>query len=96
MILTALTIVLLVQLVGIILVIALLSIPGATVSRFTKTLSGMMIYASIAGLLFILSGLILSYEPQLPAGATIIQVAVLCYAAVLLVTAMMGWKRQIK
>ncbi|MFP4163903.1 MAG: metal ABC transporter permease [Chitinispirillaceae bacterium] len=83
MILTALTIVLLTQIVGIVLVIALLSIPGATVSRFTTSLSGMMLAATGAGFLFVITGLVLSYEPRLPAGATIIEVAALCYCLVL-------------
>jgi len=82
-ILTALTIVLLTQIVGIVLVIALLAIPGAAAARFTTRLSTMMIAATAAGFLFMLAGLALSYEPQLPAGATIVEIAVLCYCIVL-------------
>lgn len=83
LILTALTIVLLTQVVGIVLVIALLAIPGATVARFTSRLSTMMIAATVAGFLFMFAGLVFSYKPQLPAGATIVEVAALCYCLVL-------------
>jgi zinc transport system permease protein len=82
-IVTAITIVLLSQVVGVVLVIALLSMPAATVSRFTNRLSTMMVAAALMSLLAIVGGLIVSYEPELPAGATIIQIAGVCYIAVL-------------
>lgn len=84
LILTALTIVLLTQVVGVVLVIALLSIPAATASRFTNRLSTMMIAATFASLLFTVGGLVVSYEPELPVGATVIQIAGICYCVVLL------------
>ncbi|MBN1983366.1 MAG: metal ABC transporter permease [Chitinivibrionales bacterium] len=82
LILSALTIVLLTQVVGVVLVIALLSIPAATVSRFTNRLSSMMIAATVASLFFTLAGLVVSYEPGLPVGATIIEIAAACYCIV--------------
>ncbi len=78
-IITALTIVLLVRIVGVIMVIALLSIPPAIASKFTKRLSTMMLFSCIASFLFTSTGLVLSYEFELPAGATMIQVAGICY-----------------
>ena len=83
-ILTAVTVVLLTRIVGIVLVIALLSIPGAAVSRFSKSLWSMMVLATLAALLFMVIGLAVSYAPRLPAGATIIQIAALGYAAALI------------
>jgi zinc transport system permease protein len=94
MILTALTIVLLTQIVGVVLVIALLSIPGATVSRFTKSLASMMAAASVAALLFIILGLIFSYGPHLPAGATIIQVAAAFYCLVMCARSLFKHKKR--
>jgi zinc transport system permease protein len=82
-ILTALTIVLLTQIIGIVLVIALLSIPGAAVSRFSKSLLSMMVWATLTSLFFMVSGLVVSYKPRLPAGATIIQIAALGYGTAL-------------
>jgi zinc transport system permease protein len=77
--LIALTVVILIQVVGIILVIALLTLPAATARHYARSLGQMMILASILGALFTTSGLMVSYEPNLPAGATIIVVAGLAY-----------------
>ncbi len=79
LVVTALTTVLLARIVGIVLVIALLSIPAATVSRFTKRLPSMMIAATILSLIVSLGGIVLSYGTGLPAGATIIELAGVCY-----------------
>ncbi len=86
LIITALTIVLLTQIVGIVLVIALLSIPAATASRFTHRLSTMMVGATIASLFYTLAGLVVSYGPELPVGASIILLATAGYVAALLFT----------
>jgi zinc transport system permease protein len=83
-IVTALTVVLLTRIVGIVLVIALLSIPAATASRFSVSLLSMMVRATLLALLYMVLGLAVSYAPRLPAGATIIQVAALGYGLALL------------
>ena len=88
LLLTALTTVLLVQLVGVVLVIALLSIPAGTAARFTSRLSTMMVLAAGLCLFFSLGGLALSYGPELPVGATIIELAGLCYLGTLI------WRRR--
>ena len=77
--LVAVTVVLLIQVVGLILVIALLTLPAAIAAQYTRTLGRMMLLATLLGMLFTMSGLALSYQPDLPAGATIILVAGLCY-----------------
>jgi len=77
--LIALTVVILIQVVGIILVIALLTLPAATARYYARSLIQMMIIASVLGAVFTTSGLIVSYEPNLPAGATIILIAGLAY-----------------
>ena len=73
--LIALTVVILIQVVGIILVIALLTLPAATASHFARSLGQMMFLASLLGAVFTTSGLIVSYGPDLPAGATIVVIA---------------------
>lgn len=75
----ALTTVLLIKLVGIILVIALLSIPASISINYVKSLKGMMILSILLGLIFTLSGLLLSYYLNLSSGATIIIIAVAGY-----------------
>jgi zinc transport system permease protein len=73
--LVALTVVLLVRVVGMILVIALLSMPAASAGHHVRTLQGMMLFASLFGLVASSSGLALSYSLDLPSGAVIILVA---------------------
>jgi zinc transport system permease protein len=85
--LIALTVVILIQVVGIILVIALLTLPAATARHYARSLGQMMILASLLGALFTTSGLIASYGPDLPAGATIVVIAGTAY---LLATVLKG------
>lgn len=73
--LIALTVVVLIRVVGIILVIALLTIPAAMARQFTHSLKRMMLLSVLFGVLFTISGLWLSYELDLASGATIILVS---------------------
>jgi zinc transport system permease protein len=77
--LVALTVVLLVQVVGIILVVALLALPAATAGQLTSRLPAMMMVASLLCLVSTTGGLMVSYSSNLPAGATIIIIAGLLY-----------------
>jgi zinc transport system permease protein len=77
--LVALTVVLLVQVVGIILVVALLALPAATAGQLTTRLPAMMTAATLLCLVSTTGGLVISYGPNLPAGATIIIIAGLLY-----------------
>lgn len=76
----ALTVVLLIQIVGLILVIALLIFPAACAAQFFHSLFKMMLAATVICLLMTVSGLVIAYQPDLPAGATIIVVAGVFYA----------------
>lgn len=75
----AVTVVLLIQVVGLILVIALLTLPAAIAAQYLNSLGRMMLAASVLGALFTTAGLIISYVADLPSGATIILVAGLAY-----------------
>ena len=77
--LVALTVVLLVQVVGILLVVALLTLPAAAAGKITKGLPMMMVVATLLCLLSTIGGLAVSYKPDLPAGAMIILVAGFIY-----------------
>lgn len=79
LVLTALTVVLLITVVGIVMVIALLTLPAATASFFSRTLWQNILLAIVFSVLFSIAGLIISYGPNLPAGATIIITAALFY-----------------
>jgi zinc transport system permease protein len=73
--LIALTVVVLIRIVGIILVIALLTIPAAISARFTHNLKRMMVLSVVLGMVFNFCGLWLSAALNLASGATIILVA---------------------
>lgn len=77
--LVALSVVLLISVVGIVLVIALLAIPAAIAGRFAGRLWSMMVLASLLGVAFTVGGLAVSYAPGLPAGATTILLAAAAY-----------------
>jgi len=82
--LTALTVVLLVTVVGIVLVIALLTLPVAVAGYFARRLWQMMALAALFSMLFTTAGLAISYQPDLPAGATVIVLAGAVYLVVVL------------
>ncbi len=82
--LVAISVVLLIQVVGAILVIAMLAIPAAIASTFTFRFSTMMIIATGLGVLFNFSGIYLAYQWNWPPGATISLVAALAYTLSLL------------
>jgi len=77
--LTALTVVLLVTVVGLVMVIALLTLPAATAGHFSRVLWKMMAWATLLSLAFTTLGLAVSYKPDLPAGATVIVIAGAAY-----------------
>ncbi|MBS4535745.1 metal ABC transporter permease [Clostridium sp. D2Q-14] len=78
-IMIALTIVVLLRVVGIILVIALLTIPPSIAKLFTYDLKNMMIISSILGIVFTILGLFLSYAFNIASGATIILLSATTY-----------------
>jgi len=80
--LTGLTVVILVDVVGIVMVIALLTLPAAIAGYFTRTLWQTMLLATLLSILFTTFGLAISYGPDLPAGATIIIFAGVIYLVV--------------
>ena len=77
--LIAVTVVLLIQVVGLILVMALLTLPAAIASHYCYSLGQMMVLATVLGSLFTSSGLAIAYLGDLPAGPTIILVAGIGY-----------------
>ncbi len=72
LVLISITVVILVRIVGLILVIALLSLPGAISSLFTKKAFNMMIFSTVLAVIFTLGGIYISYQSNLPTGSTII------------------------
>ena len=75
----ALTVVMMMRVVGLIMVIALLTMPAAISGQFVKDMKKMMVLASILGVIFTTTGLWLSYFLNLTSGATIILVSGVAY-----------------
>jgi zinc transport system permease protein len=93
LVLTALTVVVLTTVVGIVMVIALLTLPAAVASLIAHRMWQIMLLATLLSIAFTTSGLALSYGPNYPAGATIILVAGACYLFALLARAL--WSRRL-
>ena len=70
--LVSLSAVLLIRIVGIILVIALLTIPAAICRQFTYNIKNLIISSMITGTILTIGGLFLSYILDMTSGATII------------------------
>ncbi|VEN73323.1 conserved membrane hypothetical protein [Candidatus Desulfarcum epimagneticum] len=68
------TVVLIIRVTGLILVIALLTIPPFIMEKRVKSLAGMMAGSSLLGALFIVAGLWLSWTFNLTSGAAVIMV----------------------
>ena len=71
----ALSVVISMKIIGIILVSALLVIPGAAASQITHRYNSMIAFSIIIALISTIGGLIISYYADLPSGATIVTLA---------------------
>ena len=80
----AFTVVMMMRVVGLIMVIAMLTMPAAIGAQFVKDMKKMMIIASLLGMIFTTVGLWLSYSLNLTSGATIILVSGAAYVLSLL------------
>ena len=79
LVMSALAVVLLIRVVGLILIISMLTIPPFIAEKRASTLKKMMIYSTVLSLVFALSGLLMSYYFNLTSGASIIFVSAGCF-----------------
>jgi zinc transport system permease protein len=77
--LVALSVVVLIKVVGIIMVIALLTIPAAISKQFTYNIRNLMIISIFLGIIFTACGLWFSYLFDLSSGATIVLVLAIAF-----------------
>jgi len=82
--LIAVSIVLLVGLTGIILAIALIVLPAATATRFSKRLWKIMVISVVLTLIYTVSGLSFSFVSETPTGPVIVLIAAAVYVFSLL------------
>lgn len=92
--LISLSVVMIIRVVGLILVIALLTIPPFIAEKYTASLGRMMGLACLLSMVFTLAGLWLSYQLNLASGATIILVAGAGFLLSLAIDALAGKRRQ--
>jgi len=91
LVLVAQVVVMMIQVVGLILVIALLTIPPYLAERHTRSLAGMMIAGMAWSLTFCLAGLWAAYQFDVSSGAAIIATA--CGGYLLFAGAQEAWRR---
>jgi zinc transport system permease protein len=77
--LITLTVVMLIRVVGIILVIAMLTIPAAIAGQLVRNMKRMMVWATVLGMVFAVAGLFISYALNFTSGASIVLVAGAAY-----------------
>jgi zinc transport system permease protein len=87
--LVALSVVVMIKVVGVILVIALLTIPAAIAKQYTYNLGRMMILSVVLGMILTTAGLYLSYLFNLASGATIVLVLGLGFLVSVLIQKLM-------
>lgn len=80
--LTALTVVLSIRVVGTMLVSSLIIFPGVTALQLKKSFKSTIIYASFFGVFSVIIGTFISYLTNMPTGATIVLVNFLCFSVV--------------
>lgn len=91
----AITVVMVVQVVGLILVIALLTIPPYISEKYTKSLFQMMMLSCLLGTLFSVGGLWASYALDMTSGAAIIFLAGIAFFLSLLIDKfLLIWRRK--
>jgi len=90
----ALSVVMIIRVVGLILVIALLTIPPYLAERFSASLKTMMTLSILLSAFFTIAGLWISYTFNLTSGATVILVAATFFVAIVGGGRVMSrWKR---
>ena len=79
LVLSALTVIVLMKVAGLIMVIALLTLPATIAGYFSRSLRQMMLIAGMLSMVFSISGLFLSWKLDLPSGPVIILIAAVTY-----------------
>lgn len=90
MVLTAVTVVLAMKVVGIMLTSALLVLPAVTAFQNARGFRNAMLVAPLASLLSLVSGIALSFSLDLPAGALIVVINFIFFCAAFLVRNLAG------
>ncbi len=91
--LVAVTVVLLIQVVGLILVLALLTLPAAVAGQFVHSMGRIMLLSTLIGATISFGGLALAYQPDLPVGPSIVLLAGSLYVVSALLSRFLAQRR---
>lgn len=94
LLLVALTVVVLMRITGLVLLIAVLTLPAALAGRLTRTVPRAMVLTAVVSAACIMAGLVLSYQADVTSGPAIVAVAAGGYLVVVAVTALGGRARR--
>ena len=83
-------IIVLIRVVGIILTIALMTIPTSIAKLYCKSLARVVLLSTAVSMLFCIAGLALSYNINIPSGVCIVLVSTVAYLGLLLVRGSFG------
>ena len=75
LIITAIAIVLLQTFVGLVMVIAMLTLPAGTAGFHARTMGSMMLFSTIYASLFSVSGLVSGWQLDMPIGAMVVLIS---------------------
>lgn len=92
----ALAIVITIKVSGIILVIAMLTIPPAVASLFTRRFMTMVLLSAVSGMVFSTAGLFISFGLGIPTGASIIFTGIISYLILRLFVSLRRFKKNSK
>lgn len=92
LILTAVAVVLLQTFVGLVMVIAMLTLPAGTASYLARNLASLMVWGVVFSFLFSVGGLALSWSYDLPTGAVVVVLAGTVYVGA---AAIKLWRKQV-
>ena len=81
-VLTAVTVVVSMRIVGLLLISALMIVPNAAAQLLAGSFRGMLRWAVVIGLACAFSGVVVSYEADTPSGGTIVVLAIAVFVAV--------------
>jgi zinc transport system permease protein len=91
----AISVVMVIKVVGLILIIALLTIPPFIAEKYTQSLLQMMLLSAVLSIMFSLIGLWISYKLNLTSGATIIMVAAAVFFLSFLIDHVSGYLKSL-
>ncbi|NDV63175.1 metal ABC transporter permease [Puniceicoccales bacterium CK1056] len=91
--LIAVTVVLLVSVVGVVLVVALLTIPAAMAGQYVRSLKAMMVFSSVLTFVFVTVGIVVGFLWDWPTGPAIILLAGAVYLLQSLFRRVTGYRR---